>query len=104
MTINDSVKPPKSAIFLLVLGLSMAALNGALMKVLSPTVSDFFIVWARYFGFFIIMAPVTFLLVKDRHFHFELIGLVYFVKVNREGETISPFDQLLLAFQGKEMG
>ncbi len=50
---------PFGSILLLIFGLSLAALNGALMKLLTDSVSEIFIVWARYMGYFIIMVPVT---------------------------------------------
>ena len=50
---------PVGSILLLILGLSFAALNGALMKLLASDVSPFFIVWARYLGSFIVMLPIA---------------------------------------------
>ncbi|MGI9408270.1 MAG: DMT family transporter [Hyphomicrobiaceae bacterium] len=44
---------------LLVAGMSLAALNGAFMKLLSTDMSEFMVVWARYFGFFAVLLPVT---------------------------------------------
>lgn len=55
---------PFRAIVLLTSGLSLAALNGALMKILSGSASEIFIVWARYLGFFIVMIPVMLFMVK----------------------------------------
>jgi len=48
-----------TGIVLLVIGMSIAALNGAFMKMLSTSMSEFMIVWARYFGFFLVLLPIT---------------------------------------------
>lgn len=45
-------------ILLLVGGLSLAALNGAFMKMLSQDMSEFMVVWSRYCGFFLVLLPV----------------------------------------------
>ena len=50
---------PVGAIILLIVSLSLAALNGALMKVLTGSLPETVIVWARYTGYFILMIPVV---------------------------------------------
>ncbi|MEO0618777.1 MAG: DMT family transporter [Pseudomonadota bacterium] len=46
-----------AGVALLVGGMSLAAFNGALMKLLAVDMSEWMIVWARYFGFFFVMLP-----------------------------------------------
>ncbi len=64
MASTDTVSAPQSAaadltgIVLLVSGMSLAALNGAFMKMLSNDMSEFMIVWARYCGFFLVLLPI----------------------------------------------
>ncbi|MEL6289696.1 MAG: DMT family transporter [Pseudomonadota bacterium] len=47
------------AVVLMITGITLAALNGALMKVLSQDMSEFMIVWARYAGFALLMLPLV---------------------------------------------
>lgn len=55
---SESTAADLTGIVLLVVGMSLAALNGAFMKMLSTNMSEFMIVWARYCGFFLVLLPI----------------------------------------------
>ena len=59
MTTQSQERIPFGSVLLLIFGLSLAALNGALMKFVSGALPEVFIVWSRYTGYFIIMIPVA---------------------------------------------
>ncbi len=62
MTSNDHSEPVAhrhSAIVLIIAGLSLAALTGALMKTLTTEMSPLLIAWFRFTGYFLIMLPIA---------------------------------------------
>ena len=79
MTSTQTVPAPATAdmigALLLVGGMSLAALNGALMKMLSTDMSEFMIVWARYLGFFLVMLPICVVATGTNAFRPVLPGL-----------------------------
>lgn len=54
---SDDSAPAHSGILLVVVGLSLAALTGALMKTLTAEMSPLLIGWFRFTGYFLIMLP-----------------------------------------------
>jgi drug/metabolite transporter (DMT)-like permease len=64
--LDEPTAAPRSGILFLVLGLSLAALGGALMKFLSGELPPMLISWVRFTGFFLIIAPVALMRVGRR--------------------------------------
>ncbi len=65
----------RNGILLIVLGLSMAALTGALMKSLTSELSPMLIGWFRFTGYFLIMVPVALARVGRRAFKPPRVGI-----------------------------
>ena len=63
------ISRPIIGIILLIIALAFAAFSGALMKVLSASLSPFLIAWLRFTGSLIVLIPVTVVGVKSRTFH-----------------------------------
>lgn len=55
----DESAAPRGGVALLVVGLAFAALSGAQMKQLAETLPVLLIVWFRFTGYFLIMAPIA---------------------------------------------
>ena len=66
--LQSKISGPIIGIILLIIALAFAAFSGALMKVLSVSLSPFFIAWLRFTGSLIILIPVTVIRVKSRAF------------------------------------
>jgi len=64
----DDAGTAKSGILLIIVGLSMAALTGALMKTLTSDMSPMLIGWFRFTGYFLIMVPIALYRVGPRAF------------------------------------
>lgn len=59
---NDNPAPPvhaRQGIIFIIIGLSLAALAGAIMKLLSNDLSAYQITWFRFFGFALIILPIV---------------------------------------------
>jgi len=72
---HDEHSTARSGILLIVLGLSMAALTGALMKSLTSELSPMLIGWFRFTGCFLIMVPFALARVGRRAFQPPRIGI-----------------------------
>ena len=51
--------PTRSGIIMVVTGLSIAAMTGALMKLLAESLDPIQVTWFRFFGFSLALAPVV---------------------------------------------
>jgi drug/metabolite transporter (DMT)-like permease len=71
----DDTAPARSGILLVVAGLSLAALTGALMKTLTTDMSPMLIGWFRFTGYFLIMVPFALHRVGRRAFRPPRIGI-----------------------------
>ena len=65
---RSKISRPIIGIILLIIALAFAAFSGALMKVLSVSISPFLVAWLRFSGSLIILIPVTVIRVKSRAF------------------------------------
>lgn len=57
---------PFRGVLFLIAGLSIAALSGAVMKILSETMPPLLIVWFRFTGYFLLMIPLVATLSRNR--------------------------------------
>ena len=71
----DENSSARNGILLIVLGLSMAALTGALMKSLTSELSPMLIGWFRFTGYFLIMVPIALARVGRRAFKPPRVGI-----------------------------
>jgi drug/metabolite transporter (DMT)-like permease len=88
---GSSTKNPAlhSGILFLVLGLSLAALGGAFMKTLTGELSPLLIVWVRFTGFFLIIAPVAMMRVGRQAFRPPRPGIQVVRGVVQAAGTVS---------------
>ncbi len=59
-TDSQSLASTRQGILLIVLGLSIAAITGAIMKLLSEELSAYQIAWFRFFGFALVLLPLVY--------------------------------------------